>query len=587
MALIALLVADSGHASTVNTQAALASLGHAAVVIPEGHLANQDFSRFDLAVALRMTVNSTHADNLRNRVIEDGIPLLLGTMQPGTAGTVSGMLAMATLMGLCGTQEQLDFSLGATEIQVSSTHPVNAGMTVGDRLAVYTAEDYWSVLDAGQTHLGTVLTHADPDVRPGAVEAFSIDAGTVASGTPLGAPVIVSGMVYGRVGYTAAGIDYLGRMISHLVPEVVPEGTIATLLPDAPQGRTGAIQTWVVPATDAYVLYARGASGGAAIDSSSTATIPGGAAAQVTGLFQLTAGDQIQVLLGKRGEDNQAGSRAGGGGGATYVYNATTATLLMVAGGGGGAGQYIEDILSSDASLTQDGRNGTRGTAGAGGIAGQGGDNGPYGAGGAGWLSDGQTASAIYATGGERWLPATPGTGEGGLRGTSYPTDSRAGGFGGGGGAWAGAGGGGGFSGGGGGGWSNSGSGGGGGSYVDSSALGRLSGLESAVYSTSAFYVSDQQPAAEALLTGTSTLIAEGDTPWLPPMYSPLGAATPGGMSDLVIKAPYYGPYIHELTSKGTQITDYSNLRMPYPPDVEVPGSELTNPGTLPEQVYD
>jgi hypothetical protein len=85
------------------------------------------------------------------------------------------------------------------------------------------------------------------------------------------------------------------------------------------------IQLWTVPTTGVYTIDARGACGG---------TYPGrtagGNGARMVGTFNLTAGQQIKILVGQEGY-------YGGGGGGSFV--ATSANVpLIVAGGGGGGG---------------------------------------------------------------------------------------------------------------------------------------------------------------------------------------------------------------------------------------------------------
>jgi hypothetical protein len=70
----------------------------------------------------------------------------------------------------------------------------------------------------------------------------------------------------------------------------------------------------------------------------------GGRGAYVTGTVSLTAGDEVMIVVGQKGEDGTGSGgnndQAGGGGG-TFVFkkvNSVT-TRLLVAGGGGGAGK--------------------------------------------------------------------------------------------------------------------------------------------------------------------------------------------------------------------------------------------------------
>ncbi len=79
-----------------------------------------------------------------------------------------------------------------------------------------------------------------------------------------------------------------------------------------------------------YVITAIGATGGGIATG-----YTGGAGAEVEGTFTLTAGDELEILVGGVGSGQDGG--AGSGGGGSFVFDATTDTLLEAAGGGGGA----------------------------------------------------------------------------------------------------------------------------------------------------------------------------------------------------------------------------------------------------------
>jgi hypothetical protein len=203
---------------------------------------------------------------------------------------------------------------------------------------------------------------------------------------------------------------------------------------------TGGIQSYVVPATGAYIIEASGAQGGAGGG-------PGGKGARLKGTFYLNAGDILQIVVGMQGEAGSTPHQpAGGGGGGTFVWLGARPTplplepLLAAGGGGGGAG--------SDAGIGPHGGNG----AALGGCDGRGGgadavDFRYSGGGGAGWKTIGELGSApTLCGGGMHWR---------GGKGANYCCNQGGnGGFGGGGGGsfiGRGSGGGGGYSGGGGG----------------------------------------------------------------------------------------------------------------------------------------
>ncbi len=219
------------------------------------------------------------------------------------------------------------------------------------------------------------------------------------------------------------------------------------------------IQRTVVPYSGSYFIAAAGASGGDGYEDSGSS---GGGGANMSGYFELLAGDTLNIVVGQKGTTSQGG----GGGGGTFVW-LSNGDLLIAAGGGGGGGDPDQSdfytggngVLTLNASPSSSG-------SGSEGINGMGGGSGNSGGGGCGWFSDGES-----------------GTGGGGHSITSGflgGAGDTPGGFGGGGANGAmdaeGGGGGGGYSGGGGGDDTNDDGGGGGGSFnsgqnQDNSAL--------------------------------------------------------------------------------------------------------------------
>jgi hypothetical protein len=144
---------------------------------------------------------------------------------------------------------------------------------------------------------------------------------------------------------------------------------------------TQGIQEWVVPSTGNYQIQAVGAKGG----NSSYNSRVGGNGSDITGEFNLTAGQTLYIMVGQVGES----ASVGGGGGGSYVV--LSGTPLIVAGGGGGASSDQNGIGAVTATDgTYCGLNIS-----AGGIAGNGGSGcsgGPQnGGGGGGFFTDGIT----------------------------------------------------------------------------------------------------------------------------------------------------------------------------------------------------
>lgn len=227
---------------------------------------------------------------------------------------------------------------------------------------------------------------------------------------------------------------------------------------------TGSLQTYAVTTSGFYDIFSEGAQGGG-----STLT-SGGLGATVEGVFYLSAGTVLNLVVGGEGVsgDNLTGLPGGGGGGGTFIY--TVANTLIQAAGGGGGGGFQGSQNGQPGQIITSGSGGTAPSFGLGGASGAGGAgatgvNG--GAGGAGWASSGTNASSASGGFGGNSFPGFAG----GAGTTLFSATSTNGGYGGGGGGGSyGAGGGGGYSGGGGGGYSVDdllgGAGGGGGSYI-------------------------------------------------------------------------------------------------------------------------
>ena len=230
----------------------------------------------------------------------------------------------------------------------------------------------------------------------------------------------------------------------------------------------GAI-TWQVPHTGSFTLEALGAKGGHPSGRS-------GYGARAKGIYDLTAGEYLILLVGHKGSNNNGGA----GGGGSFIIRSSTGQPLVVAGGGGGSGAGGGNSgNTSDANNYATGQSTTDGSdsstygsdpRGAGGFSGFAGNvvstAGPYwGGAGAGWKNH-EAPTAYNSAQGARGAThsVTPGWG-----GQGFSNNSPGGfGGGGGGGEW-GAGGGGGYS---GGGASNKHApGGGGGSYTESSGI--------------------------------------------------------------------------------------------------------------------
>ena len=197
---------------------------------------------------------------------------------------------------------------------------------------------------------------------------------------------------------------------------------------------TGKATFFTVTVTATYDLNAFGAQGGLM-----DINYQGGKGAEVGGKFLLTAGEQLEIIVGGSGGNGNAAGGEGGGGGGTFVL-ANTGTLgafvpLLIAGGGGGA------ISPFNAS------NGGAGSVGASG-SGQGGTAAGIEVGGAGSGVRSNGAGGSYGAGGGKNISGGYAGGVGGSHGTLGAMGGAGGFGGGGGGTYFGPGGGGGYTGG-------------------------------------------------------------------------------------------------------------------------------------------
>jgi hypothetical protein len=147
---------------------------------------------------------------------------------------------------------------------------------------------------------------------------------------------------------------------------------------------TAGIQYWTVPTTGAYTIQAFGGQGYGSF---------GGRGAHITGEMMLTAGTQLKILVGQRGDNylnwpaTTYNNQYGGGGGSFVTL--TDNTPLVIAGGGGGS--HVAAFLPGcDGQITEAGAAGAQGNiTSAGGTGGNGGAAASSADGGGGLLTNG------------------------------------------------------------------------------------------------------------------------------------------------------------------------------------------------------
>jgi hypothetical protein len=196
---------------------------------------------------------------------------------------------------------------------------------------------------------------------------------------------------------------------------------------------TGTIQIYTVTVSGIYDITAIGAGGG------SSPFADGGAGALVTADFSLTAGTELEILVGGAGAASNIADGGGGGGGSFVIEVPSSAVIrntaavepqpapfaLVIAGGGGGAGggpggPDSAGTAGNTAQAGLDGGGDEGGAGGSGGGGGGGGDSNDGGGGGGGYLTAGATASAaggasFLAGGANSYAGGFGGGGQGGI----------------------------------------------------------------------------------------------------------------------------------------------------------------------------
>lgn len=131
---------------------------------------------------------------------------------------------------------------------------------------------------------------------------------------------------------------------------------------------TSGIQKWIVPETGRYLISATGAAGGKGGGVLTDTRCLGGFGAIISGEFNLTAGDELYMLVGNKGTDNtqtSGNATTGAGGGMSVVaikddtqtdmlFSTIPVRPLVVAGAGNGGGDAnYSGVAGADALLDE------------------------------------------------------------------------------------------------------------------------------------------------------------------------------------------------------------------------------------------
>ncbi len=250
-----------------------------------------------------------------------------------------------------------------------------------------------------------------------------------------------TGTTYSEIPSMVGNWDYRAVIISSGCPDAYSDFTSVTVEGSVSGDSiaftyTGTITSWTVPTGISSVeIEVWGAQGGNGGGNGGAWSSPGGLGARMRGVFAVTPGDNLRILVGEQGES--VSYYVGGGGGGSFVWKDGAGIPMICAGGGGGgggiAGSYSTYFDGMDAVTTENGTNGHNCSLG-GGVSGYGGTGTgsiEHAGGGCGWYSNGVagwSSGCTSSAGGTRPLEGGAGGHQGG-----NPSTTGDGGFGGGG----------------------------------------------------------------------------------------------------------------------------------------------------------
>ncbi|XP_074608079.1 uncharacterized protein LOC141860800 [Acropora palmata] len=155
--------------------------------------------------------------------------------------------------------------------------------------------------------------------------------------------------------------DFITDEQSYYIRRPGGDFILLTLTTNGRKGRFGVIQSFTVPTTGRYKIKAWGARGGTHSYNSGNKSVTyyGGKGAFKMGLFTLTEGTVLNIVVGHRGGDSvevkggqytsktaaelnsSVAEEAGtGGGGGSFVYSSSNVLFLAAGGGGGSSAGY-------------------------------------------------------------------------------------------------------------------------------------------------------------------------------------------------------------------------------------------------------
>lgn len=229
MSSIALVAADTGHATTSQTSSHFTGMGHTVSIFDNALLATPStFDAFDLICIMRLVPGDAAADATAIRALLGyGKPMLLGLMVGATGSPVTHAYTEADLLGALEV-------LGGTDsgyLISDNAHPITEGYFTGQNVEAETNTFGISLMIASASEfVGTKLANNQVSGRG---NLFVMDRGelTLDGGIAAVERVVIAEHIYGASGYTVEGQTLTQSIIDWLLepPPPPPAASSAVL----------------------------------------------------------------------------------------------------------------------------------------------------------------------------------------------------------------------------------------------------------------------------------------------------------------------------------------------------------------------
>lgn len=239
MSNLALVTADTSHATYTQTKSALEGAGHTVTGFAMSAVTNVNLAGFDAIVCVRCLTNAAgyaaFVPLLKGYVDTNHKPVLVG--YDSATGSGTGTIGLPVELKLA---ERLSATSGGpTTIRAVSPHPVWAQLlvTIPSDVAVLSVGTFTNKVDLTGAYAGDAIgLYSESDSSP--VLLLANSGATLLGGTVAGAKLAYAAFLYGPSGYAPNGVALLDAIIDWLVAN--PAQIIGTVEDDtgAPLSRT-------------------------------------------------------------------------------------------------------------------------------------------------------------------------------------------------------------------------------------------------------------------------------------------------------------------------------------------------------------